>query len=128
MKHKTARGRMIDMAALAKANEQVRAVGNVPMNAKGDRLDASGNVSQTVQAKARAQHNTTSAPEKRKLSDVPGNKEAKAKAKRKPAAKKKAEPTGPVVMSETKKTRDDGTSYLEIEYDDGSIDVKELDE
>jgi len=122
MKHRTAKGRMIDMAALAKANETVRAVGNVPMNAKGDKIDASGNVIETVQAKARKQHSTTSAPEKRKLSDAPGNKEAK---KPRPKAKPKAE--GPSIVNRTEKTRDDGTRYAEVEYDDGSMDVQELD-
>jgi len=124
---RTASGRIIDMAALAKANEQERAVspGNVKMNARGDRVDGSGNVVQTVQAKARVQHNTTNAPEKRKLSDAPGA------PKKTPA--KKAEPVATVdndalnITRQEEKTRDDGTRYLEIEYDDGSMDVKELD-
>jgi len=123
---KTARGRVIDMAALAKKNEETRAVspGNIQMNARGDRLDNSGNVKETVQAKSRAVRNTTSAPEKRKLSEAPG-------ATKKAAPKKKteeatAEDPQPIVVREEEKTRDDGTRYLEIEYDDGSMDVKEL--
>ena len=120
---RTAKGRIIDMGALAKANETVRAVapGNVNMNARGDRLDASGNVIQTVQAKSRAARDTTSAPEKKKLSDAPG-------APAKPAAPKKkaADPIEPKVVSQQEKTRDDGTKYVEIEYDDGSMDVKEV--
>lgn len=119
---RTAKGRMIDMGALAKVNEEVRAVspGNITMNGRGDRLDASGNVVQTVQAKSRAARDTTQAPEKRKLSDAPG-------APAKPAPKKKAvDPIEPMVVSQEEKTREDGTRYLEIEYDDGSMDVKEL--
>ena len=46
---KTALGRTIDMAALAQKYENERAVGNVPMNAKGDRLDNKGNVKETIQ-------------------------------------------------------------------------------
>lgn len=124
---RTAKGRIIDMSALAKANEQERAVspGNVKMNARGDRVDSSGNVVQTVQAKARAQHNTTSAPEKRKLSDAPGT------PKKKPA--KKAEPEATTLDNESlnivrkeEKEREDGTRYVEIEYDDGSMDVEEI--
>lgn len=120
---RTAKGRVIDMAALAKANETMRAVapGNVNMNARGDRLDGSGNVVQTVQAKSRAARDTTSAPEKKRLSDAPG-------APKKAAPKKKeADPVEPKVVAQEEKTRDDGTRYLEIEYDDGSMDVKELD-
>jgi hypothetical protein len=122
---KTAKGRIIDMAALAKLNEQDRAVspGNAKMNGRGDHLDSSGNVVQTVQAKARAVHNTTSAPEKRKLSEAPTS---KPKAK---AADKAPEPDiddGLLVVREEEKERDDGTRYLEIEFEDGSMDVKEL--
>ena len=40
---------MIDMAALAAQNERTRAVGNVPMNARGDRLNEDGTVKQTGQ-------------------------------------------------------------------------------
>lgn len=124
---KTARGRVIDMQALAKANEEMRAVspGNINMNARGDRIDGKGNVVQTVKAKARAQHNTTSAPEKRRLSDAPGAP--------KKTTKKKDAPTDLVkdelaVVREEEKEREDGSRYLEVEYDDGSMDVKELDE
>ena len=42
-KYRTAQGRMIDMAALAAANEKTRAVGNMPVNARGDTIDADGN-------------------------------------------------------------------------------------
>tara|TARA_R110000851_G_scaffold154085_1_gene296239 strand:+ start:1315 stop:1695 length:381 start_codon:yes stop_codon:yes gene_type:complete len=122
---KTARGRIIDMAALAKLNEQGRAVtpGNANMNGRGDHLDSSGNVVQTVQAKARAVHNTTSAPEKRKLSAAPTS-TPKAK-----AADIIPEPDiddGPMVVRQEEKERADGTRYLETEFDDGSMDTKEL--
>jgi hypothetical protein len=115
---KTVRGRVIDMAALAKANEEVRAVapGNTNMNARGDRLDSTGNVVATVQAVARKQHNTTTAPEKRKLSDAPT-------ASKKASTNKKAEK---LVVRKEEKARDDGTRYLEIEYEDSSMEVKEL--
>lgn len=123
---RTAKGRIIDMQALAKANEEMRAVspGNVNMNARGDRIDKSGNVVQTVQAKSRAARNTTSAPQQTRVSDLPGGKAAKP-AKKKPAPKA-AEPTGPRIVSENTKTRDDGTMYVEVEYDDGSMETKEV--
>jgi hypothetical protein len=122
---RTARGRLIDMGALAKANEQQRAVspGNIKMNARGDRLDPSGNVIQTVQAKARLQHKTSSAPEKRKLSEVPG---APPKVKVKKKSSKRAT-SDPIIVREEEKTREDGSRYIEIEYEDGSMNVKELD-
>jgi hypothetical protein len=120
---KTAKGRIIDMAALAKINEQALAVtpGNAKMNGRGDRLDASGNVVQTVQAKARAVHNTKTAPEKRKLSEAPTS---KSKAKAADKAPDIADEL--LVVREEEKVRDDGSRYLEIEFEDGSMDVKEL--
>jgi len=122
---RTARGRVIDMAALAKVNEKERAVspGNITMNARGDRIDKSGNVVQTVQAKARAQHNTTSAPEKRKLSDAPS---AQKPAPKKKVTKKEPDPIDSNIVREEEKTREDGTRYIEVEYDDGSMDVREI--
>ena len=65
---RTAKGKMIDMGALAAANETVRAVSNVPINARGDRLDASGNVIATVQSVARKQHENAQPPQRKKLS------------------------------------------------------------
>jgi hypothetical protein len=42
--HKSALGKSIDMAALRSKNEQVRAVGNMQVNARGDVIDAYGRV------------------------------------------------------------------------------------
>ena len=41
---KTARGRVIDMNALLEQNEKIKAIGNVPMNARGDRIDSKGKI------------------------------------------------------------------------------------
>jgi activator of HSP90 ATPase len=123
---KTAKGRVIDMAALARVNEDVRAVspGNEKMNGRGDRIDGSGNVLQTVQTKARAQHNTTTAPETCNLSDAPGA--PKKTPVKKPEPAKKPDPMADLattVVNETKKTRENGTTYTETEYADGSMDT-----
>ena len=42
--HRSAQGKIIDMAALAAKNERVRAVGNMPVNARGDTIGANGKV------------------------------------------------------------------------------------
>ena len=42
--YKTARGKNIDMGALILQNENVRAVGNMKVNARGDLLDDKGQV------------------------------------------------------------------------------------
>jgi hypothetical protein len=42
--YRTAMGKTIDMASLAKRNEHTRAVGNMNVNARGDTIDAKGKV------------------------------------------------------------------------------------
>ena len=58
--YKTAKGAKIDMGALRLQNEKVRAVGNMGVNARGDRIDAHGNVidSANQQLKRRVQRQT----------------------------------------------------------------------
>jgi hypothetical protein len=50
--YRTAMGKPIDMAALAAKNENVRAVGNMRVNARGDLLDDAGNVIKTATQRA----------------------------------------------------------------------------
>ena len=45
--YRTAQGRIVDFGALEVQNEHVRAVGNMNVNARGDKLDANGNVIST---------------------------------------------------------------------------------
>jgi hypothetical protein len=45
--YRTAQGRVVDFGALEVQNEQVRAVGNMNVNARGDKLDADGNIIST---------------------------------------------------------------------------------
>jgi hypothetical protein len=40
--YRTAQGKTVDIGALQLQNENVRAVGNMPVNARGDLLDANG--------------------------------------------------------------------------------------
>jgi hypothetical protein len=46
-KHRTARGKMINMDAIRLANEEVIAVGNLRVNARGDQLGKGGKVIKT---------------------------------------------------------------------------------
>ena len=45
--YRTAQGRVVDFGALQAQNEEVRAVGNMQVNARGDKLDADGNIIST---------------------------------------------------------------------------------
>lgn len=148
MIHKTAKGREIDMTEITKQHENMKAVGNVPMNAKGDRLDKEGNVIKTVQAKE------TPAPQ-------PVSRAATPKKKRGPKVTRKLVVDGSVLkieittdgelvvynvmvdnddhpyieMSTSKrgsivakmaKKRKNGEFYFEFENADGSMDIVEL--
>jgi len=64
--YKTAQGKIVDLGALQVQNETVRAVGNMNVNARGDRLDADGNIiatrSQQVNRALNRQTNTSAGP------------------------------------------------------------------
>ena len=55
----TALGRVVDMAALTAKNEKTRAVGNMKVNARGDTIDAQGQIVKSVTAKANDSYNKT---------------------------------------------------------------------
>jgi hypothetical protein len=64
--YKSARGKQIDVGSLRLQNENVRAVGNMGVNARGDRIDANGNVidskGQQLQRRIQRQTNVTEGP------------------------------------------------------------------
>ena len=148
-KVRTARGMQIDMAALAAQHENTRAVGNVPMNARGDRLNSDGSIKVKAEDIAVAHHNTRQAPEQQALSDTkpitpkaptppPPPPEQTMPPRDQPPVQERNEPMMPDLeeqfnqepepISKITRTREDGTKYVEIEYDDGSIETVELKE
>lgn len=128
---KTARGRVIDMAAIAAKNEKVKAVGNILMNARGDRLNPDGTVRITAEELARLDQNSKSAPQETAISD-PKPLQAKTVAKQETQVEPVAEPPvfepEPEAVSKITRTREDGSQYMEIEYDDGSMETVEINE
>ena len=137
---KTARGAIIDMAALAAKNETTRAVGNVPMNARGDRLNEDGTVKMKAEDIAVAHQNLQQPPNQTPISDPkpiePKPIKATEQAPEQPKQQAPQEPVmpdleeqfsqEPEAISKITRTRDDGTKYVEIEYDDGSIETLEI--
>jgi hypothetical protein len=113
----TARGRTIDMSVLTAQNEKIKAVGNVLMNARGDRLNPDGTVKMTVEQMARLDQDRKAPPRETAISDPKPISEKASVAKPVPI---------PQPISKITKTRDDGTKYVEIEYDDGSIETTEV--
>ena len=124
---KTARGRTLDMAAMVAQNEDTRAVSNIRMNAKGDRINSDGSVRIKAEDLARVTQTVRTTPSNTAVSDpIP----AARKASKTPAPVVTDEPIEPVLeaISRITRTRDDGTKYAEIEYDDGSIETEEVEE
>jgi hypothetical protein len=114
MKVRTVKGLELDMAALATRHDQVRAVGNVPMNARGDRLNSAGDIVIPVQAITQKQFDLTEPHTTVGLSQVEKTTT--------PAANK----NDSLVVNQTKHTREDGSVFNEVEYDDGSIEIVEI--
>lgn len=67
--YKTANGKLVDMGALRLQNENVRAVGNMKVNARGDILDSANRVVQTKpqQIKKQQQQTTTTQRDDRSM-------------------------------------------------------------
>lgn len=56
--YRSANGKLVDMGALRLQNEQVRAVGNMKVNARGDLLDSGNRVVQTKPQQIKKQNAT----------------------------------------------------------------------
>ena len=123
-RYKTHRGREFNMSAFAEKNGDTRAVGNSSMNARGDIIDAKGNVKIPTQTISRT------------LADVK-NKESKsvslkadetiAPVKNSAVKADAVANVGPMIVSQREIDTEDGPA-IEIEYDDGSMEVKLKDE
>ena len=148
-RHRTYKGRPFDMQALAAAHERERAVSNAPINAKGDIIDGQNNVvvpqkdviqdyystPPKEQVEVSLKQDPIPQPEPEPVVDEtpapePVVEKPKAKAEPKPAQPKiikksevyeKHTVEGEVEINRTKKTREDGSAYWEIEYSDGSM-------
>lgn len=123
-RYRTHTGREFNMSAFAEKHGDTRAVGNASMNARGDIVDAKGNVKIPTQSISRA------------LADVKNNenKSVSLKADESITPVKntavKADPVeevGPQILSQREIETEDGPA-IEIEYDDGSMEVKLINE
>lgn len=64
--YRTAQGKTVDLGALLLQNENVRAVGNMNVNARGDRIDEHGNIiaTRSEQINRNINRTTSSQPNK----------------------------------------------------------------
>ncbi len=114
-RYKTHRGREFNMSAFVEKNGDTKAVGNVPMNARGDIIDAKGNVKIPTQTISRAVSNIKN-NESKQVS-------LKADENLSPVQNTAVtEDFKPTVVATREITTIDGTA-TEIEYSDGSIQV-----
>ena len=108
----TAKGKVLNMGALAAQNEETRAISNVPINARGDIIDNRGKVTIPREDISKEFYKD----------NVPGSDEKEQSIKEEivtAAVPKKAEPArdeAEVEVSRTEREREDGTAYYEIEY------------
>lgn len=66
--YKTAQGKTVDMGALILQNEQVRAVGNMGVNAAGDMIDSNNQVINQRNRQVQRQYNKQTDPTNKKTS------------------------------------------------------------
>lgn len=104
-RYRTAQGKTLDMGALILQNENVRAVGNMQVNARGDRLNADNKTIQSRRAqmthkydhqvaKAGQVHSTQPAVEEQKISAPPPPPEDFDDDFEKPQSESAPQPTG----------------------------------
>lgn len=117
--NRTARGKPIDMDSIIKQNENTIAVGNTKTNARGDVLDKNNQVLIPVEKISRKQANNSEPTETVKMSDT--DKITKKTKRTKPKSKQKE------IVEKRQKQDENGNNIEEIEYDDGSIEVKNID-
>ena len=129
---RTARGRILNMQALSDANPTTRAVSNVNVNAKGDLLDEHGEVIVDKGIITAAYYEGD--PKATKAVSIKKSTDRDPKKKIQPNIKKEepivtmdsARDNDPNIVSENIKTREDGSQYKEVEYDDGSMETIEV--
>jgi hypothetical protein len=114
-RYKTHRGREFNMSAFVEKNGDTKAVGNVPMNARGDIIDAKGNVKIPTQTISRVTANIKN-NESKQVS-------LKADDNLSPVQNTAVtEDFKPTVVASREITTIDGVA-TEVEYSDGSIQV-----
>lgn len=113
-RYKTHRGREFNMTAFVEKNGDTRAVGNAPMNARGDIIDAKGNVKIPTQTISRAVANMKN-NESTQVS-------LKADETISPVQNTPIVDKTPTIVSTKEVTTMDGIA-TEVEYSDGSIQI-----
>jgi hypothetical protein len=129
---RTARGRILNMQALADDNPTTRAVSNVNINAKGDLLDEHGEVivdrGIITAAYYEGDPKATKAVSIKKSTDRDPTKKIQPKVKKEEpiVTMDSARDNDSTIVNDGIITRDDGSQYREIEYNDGTMETIEV--
>lgn len=115
---KTARGRMLNISALQAQNETARAVGNVPVNARGDIIDNRGEVKVSREQVTKEAY--------REAAPAATEKQVSIKEDDQTETQSKKASSKPKEINRELRERENGSQYIEVEYDDGSIDIVEI--
>jgi len=120
---KTAKGRTLDMAALAAKHEKTRAVSNMNLNARGDIIDNRNQVTIPREKIAKEFYKDNVPGSDQKNISIKDDEKEKVDIETKEPVKEQAKPKTPKVTEVGRKarTREDGTQYYEVEYSDGSM-------
>jgi len=120
---KTAKGRTLDMAALAAKHEKTRAVSNMNLNARGDIIDNRNQVTIPREKIAKEFYKNNVPGSDQKNISIKDDEKEKVDIETKEPVKEQAKPKTPKVTEVSRKarTREDGTQYYEVEYSDGSM-------
>ena len=117
---KTNNGQMLDMETLVLANEKTVAVGNMKVNARGDRVDADGNIvkTKTEQAQAYYQNNPKAVVKTVSIKDAVDV--SATKTMEQPPVTEKAKPTKAPKATKAKEPK-----MKEVELPNGDIELVE---
>ena len=120
--YKTNRGKPLDMAAMRTANEKTIAAGNMSVNAKGDIVQG-GQVVKTAKERVAPSYQKTTQVKKVSLKKPLAAAETKIEP---PEKAPLPEMDDSQITTQTTKTRDDGSQYVEVTTPSGDIEVKEV--
>lgn len=124
---KTAKGQILDMAALASKYEKTRAVSNVDVNARGDIIDNRNQVKVPREKISKEFYkNNVPGADTKEVSIKTEEKPEPVKAKEEVKVEQPKKESKPTETKRTTRTREDGTSYHEVEYSDGSMETIEI--
>jgi|15BtaG_2_1085339.scaffolds.fasta_scaffold00619_8 hypothetical protein len=123
----SARGREVNMVAIAAKHETDRAVGNVSMNARGDIIDNRGNVKITREEVTREIYKAASPDATAKAASIKDDQIIVDEVQELHEEKRKKKKKKLTEVNRQLRERPDGSQYIEVEYNDGSMKEVEVD-